>query len=119
MRRPLLSAAGDPAIHDDEIVDGEDVEEDVAGPAIAGDDLDVAATPSSDGPADAGADDVAGDGPAGNGDEIAEITRVVGATPPGDDRDGTPRREARVDEDGEPTQQYSAINPRETAAPDR
>ena len=100
MRRPLLSAAAD-LPHGDAPHD--------AGAAPA-DPVDAA---SIDGPTDAGPGDGDPDEIA-DGDEIAEITRVASADQ--EPADATPRSGTPFAEDGEPTQQLSAIDARDRPA---
>jgi len=94
MRRPLLSAAAEPASADG-------AAQQIS--PTAADDLvdDEAATAGSDGD---GGDDH---------DEIAEITRVASADDAGGDT--TPARGSLFGEDGEPTQQLTTIDPRDPA----
>jgi DivIVA domain-containing protein len=98
MRRPLLSAAAEPAS-----ADGGGAQE--ISPT-ASDDLvdDEAATAGSDDGSGHGGDDH---------DEIAEITRVASADDAGGDT--TPARGSLFGEDGEPTQQLTTIDPRDPA----
>jgi len=111
MRRPLLSAAADPAGDDTaaaerptdaEAVDGESGEGDVEGGELIDE-------PSADGPADAGGDEH---------DEIAEITRIASADEARSDEtrpDDTPAGGALFAEDDPPTQQMAAVDPRDPA----
>ncbi|HEU4840834.1 MAG TPA: DivIVA domain-containing protein [Ilumatobacteraceae bacterium] len=102
MRRPLLSAAADPVPAEPAPAGGGDVgSDDIVDGEIVDDPIDE---PSLDGPADAGPDDQ---------DEIAEITRVATADEPA--RDATPPSGSLFDEGGEPTQQMSAVDPRDPA----
>lgn len=106
MRKPLLSAADDPAEgvpardvddgSDDAIVDAELVDAEILeGEVVEGELVDQ---PSADGPADAG------------GDEIAEISRIASTD---DSRpDHTPSDNSLFDDDGRPTQQMAAVDPR-------
>jgi DivIVA domain-containing protein len=102
MRRPLLSAAADSAPAEPAPAGGGDVgSDDIVDGEIVDDPIDE---PSLDGPADAGPDDQ---------DEIAEITRIATADEPA--RDATPPSGSLFDEGGEPTQQMSAVDPRDPA----
>ena len=111
MRRPLLSAAAEPtgdtdtvSAADDDAADAEiedpfdvpaDVVDDDSGETDDAEAIDV--------------DDADGD----DQDEIAEITRVASADE--DAPDATPPNGSLFDEDGEPTQQIAAIDPRDPA----
>ena len=104
MRRPLLSAADEPAAEPE-------AEPEVAGDALPPPRSDDLAEPDDDVPDGDVAD--GDESPASGADEIAEITRVASAD---EGRlDTTPAGGAPFDEDGEPTREIAATDPRDPA----